>query len=29
LLYATKGEVGEGEYTIPVGVAEVKRAGTT
>jgi len=27
LLYATKGEVGEGEYTIPIGVAEVKRAG--
>jgi pyruvate dehydrogenase E1 component subunit beta len=27
LLYGTKGEVGEGEYTIPVGVAEVKRAG--
>jgi pyruvate dehydrogenase E1 component beta subunit len=27
LLYATKGEVAEGEYTIPVGVAEVKRAG--
>jgi pyruvate dehydrogenase E1 component beta subunit len=27
LLYATKGEVAEGEYTIPVGVAEVKRVG--
>ena len=27
LLYATKGEVAGGEYTIPVGVAEVKRAG--
>jgi pyruvate dehydrogenase E1 component beta subunit len=28
LLYSTKGEVEEGEYTIPVGVAEVKRVGT-
>jgi pyruvate dehydrogenase E1 component beta subunit len=27
LLYGTKGEVQEGEYTIPIGVAEVKRAG--
>jgi pyruvate dehydrogenase E1 component beta subunit len=27
LLYGTKGEVQEGEFTIPVGVAEVKRAG--
>lgn len=27
LLYATKGEVGEGEYTVPLGVAEVKRTG--
>ena len=27
LLYGTKGEVGEGEYTIPIGVAEVKRVG--
>ena len=27
LLYGTKGEVAEGEYTIPIGVAEVKRAG--
>ena len=27
LLYGTKGEVTEGEYTIPLGVAEVKRAG--
>ena len=27
LLYGTKGEVGDGEYTIPIGVAEVKRAG--
>lgn len=27
LLYATKGEVQKGEYTIPIGVAEVKRAG--
>ena len=27
LLYGTKGEVGDGEYTIPLGVAEVKRAG--
>ena len=28
LLYGTKGEVREDEYTIPIGVAEVKRAGT-
>jgi acetoin:2,6-dichlorophenolindophenol oxidoreductase subunit beta len=28
LLYKTKGEVPEGEYTIPFGVAEVKRKGT-
>ncbi len=27
LLYGTKGEVTEGEYTIPLGVAEVKREG--
>lgn len=27
LLYGTKGEVTEGEYTIPLGQAEVKRAG--
>jgi pyruvate dehydrogenase E1 component subunit beta len=27
LLYATKGEVAEGEYTIPIGQAEVKQAG--
>ena len=27
LLYGTKGEVTEGEYTIPLGAAEVKRAG--
>ena len=27
LLYATKGEVQEGEYTIPIGKAEVKRKG--
>jgi len=27
LLYATKGEVQEGEYTIPIGQAEVKRQG--
>jgi pyruvate/2-oxoglutarate/acetoin dehydrogenase E1 component len=27
LLYATKGEVAEGEYTIPLGQAEVKQAG--
>lgn len=27
LLYKTKGEVPEGEYTIPLGVAEIKRAG--
>ncbi len=27
LLYGTKGEVGEGEYTIPIGQAEVKRVG--
>jgi len=27
LLYGTKGEVPEGEYTIPIGVAEVKREG--
>ncbi len=28
LLYGTKGEVGEGDYTIPIGKAEVKRQGT-
>ena len=28
MLYNTKGEVPEGEYTIPLGLAEVKRAGT-
>jgi pyruvate dehydrogenase E1 component subunit beta len=28
LLYSTKGEVREGEYTIPIGLAEVKRAGS-
>ncbi len=28
LLYGTKGEVGEGDYTIPIGHAEVKRQGT-
>jgi len=28
LLYATKGEVPEGEYTIPIGKAEVKREGS-
>ncbi|MBH0199634.1 MAG: alpha-ketoacid dehydrogenase subunit beta, partial [Nitrospira sp.] len=27
LLYGTKGEVQEGEFTIPIGVAEVKRSG--
>ncbi|HJU05588.1 MAG TPA: pyruvate dehydrogenase complex E1 component subunit beta [Nitrospiraceae bacterium] len=27
LLYATKGEVQEGEYTVPIGQAEVKRQG--
>lgn len=27
LLYGTKGEVPEGDYTIPIGVAEVKREG--
>jgi len=27
LLYKTKGEVPEGDYTVPIGVAEVKRAG--
>lgn len=27
LLYRTKGMVGEGEYTLPIGVADVKRAG--
>jgi pyruvate/2-oxoglutarate/acetoin dehydrogenase E1 component len=27
LLYSTKGEVQEGEFTIPIGVAEVKRTG--
>ena len=27
LLYATKGEVPEGDYTIPIGKADVKRAG--
>jgi pyruvate dehydrogenase E1 component beta subunit len=28
LLYGTKGEVAEGEYTIPIGLADVKRAGS-
>ena len=28
LLYPTKGEVQDGEYLVPLGVAEVKRAGT-
>ena len=28
LLYKTKGEVPEGEYTIPLGVADVKRKGS-
>ena len=28
LLYPTQGEVPEGEYVLPIGVAEVKRAGT-
>ncbi len=28
LLYATKGDVPEGEYTIPIGQAEVKREGS-
>jgi len=28
LLYPTKGEVDEGEYLLPLGVAEIKRAGT-
>jgi pyruvate/2-oxoglutarate/acetoin dehydrogenase E1 component len=28
MLYAKKGEVPEGEYTIPIGVADVKREGT-
>jgi pyruvate/2-oxoglutarate/acetoin dehydrogenase E1 component len=28
LLYGTKGDVEDGEYTIPIGVAEVKRAGS-
>ena len=28
LLYGTKGDVGEGAYTIPIGKAEVKREGT-
>ena len=27
LLYATKGEVEEGEYTVPIGVADLKRTG--
>ncbi|MCP9463793.1 MAG: pyruvate dehydrogenase complex E1 component subunit beta [Nitrospira sp.] len=27
LLYGTKGEVPEGEYTVPIGVSEVKRVG--
>jgi pyruvate dehydrogenase E1 component beta subunit len=27
VLYKTKGEVPEGDYTIPLGVAEIKRAG--
>ena len=28
LLYGTKGEVRDGEYTIPIGQAEVKRSGS-
>jgi pyruvate/2-oxoglutarate/acetoin dehydrogenase E1 component len=28
LLYKTKGEVPEGEYTVPIGVADIKRQGT-
>jgi len=28
LLYPVKGEIGEGDYTIPLGLAEVKRTGT-
>jgi pyruvate dehydrogenase E1 component beta subunit len=28
LLYKTKGEVPDGEYTVPIGVADVKRQGT-
>jgi pyruvate/2-oxoglutarate/acetoin dehydrogenase E1 component len=28
LLYGTEGEVPEGEYTVPLGVADVKREGT-
>lgn len=28
LLYGTKGEVPEGEYTIPIGLADIKRQGT-
>ena len=28
LLYGTKGEVPEGEYTIPIGMADIKRQGT-
>jgi pyruvate dehydrogenase E1 component beta subunit len=28
MLYNTKGEVPEGEYTIPLGVADIKRSGT-
>lgn len=28
LLYSTKGEVAEGDYTIPLGVADVKRTGS-
>ena len=28
LLYGSKGEVGEGEYTIPIGEAEIKRSGS-
>jgi pyruvate dehydrogenase E1 component beta subunit len=28
MLYNTKGEVPDGEYTVPIGVADVKRAGT-
>ena len=27
ILYKTKGEVPEGDYTIPIGVAEIKRPG--
>jgi pyruvate dehydrogenase E1 component subunit beta len=27
LLYATKGEVAEGDYTVPIGVADIKRKG--